>query len=58
MHLGFGRLRLASAEFWAMTPREIASCLAPQKQRPEVNLQQLMQLYPDDPATKDRTHDQ
>jgi len=51
MRLGFGRLRLSSAEFWAMTPREIASCLAPQKQRPDVNLKQLMQLYPDDPPT-------
>jgi uncharacterized phage protein (TIGR02216 family) len=27
MAIGFGRLRLSSGEFWAMTPRELAAAI-------------------------------
>jgi uncharacterized phage protein (TIGR02216 family) len=52
MALGFGRLGLSSAEFWALTPRELAAAmeglfgagLAPLERR---TLEDLMTRYPD-----------
>ncbi|MEP2943581.1 MAG: phage tail assembly chaperone [Hyphomicrobiales bacterium] len=52
MTFGFAVLKLSSAEFWAMTPREIAhamrafspdAAMAPSRN----DLRKLMQLYPD-----------
>ncbi|MBZ9600418.1 rcc01693 family protein [Phyllobacterium chamaecytisi] len=51
MAAGFGILRLSSAEFWAMTPRELNAAF----HRPAVRvvptrtaLEQLMQAFPDE----------
>lgn len=65
MALGFGRLRLSSAAFWAMTPRELAAAIeglggmqiAPPGR---AALDGLMARYPDRgavAATKDEMSD-
>ncbi len=33
MAFGFGQLRLSSAEFWAMTPRELAAAAGARRAR-------------------------
>jgi len=52
MALGFGRLALSSADFWAMTPRELAAAaegLFGRRQPPadRASLEALMRRYPD-----------
>ena len=52
MHLAFTRWGLSPAAFWAMTPRELAACLAPARtaDRPDpVALDRLMRRFPDHP---------
>ncbi|MEL6435758.1 MAG: rcc01693 family protein [Pseudomonadota bacterium] len=54
MHAGLVRLRLSPADFWSMTPRELAAALRP---NPDPNswaepprrttLEKLMTIYPD-----------
>jgi uncharacterized phage protein (TIGR02216 family) len=52
---GLGRLRLAPAEFWALTPRELALMLGlpdrPAAPLGRARLLELMQAYPDRKAT-------
>jgi len=55
MALGFGRLRLTSAAFWAMTPRELAAAAEGLGGRraappPRAALDALMRRFPDRPA--------
>ncbi len=52
MALGFGRLRLSSAAFWAMTPRELAAAAEGAAGRfaaplDRATLDQLIARYPD-----------
>ncbi len=52
MAVGFGRLRLAPAAFWAMTPREFAAALrvlVPERPAPveRTALSEMMRRYPD-----------
>jgi len=53
MAAGLGRLRLRPADFWAMTPRELAAALQGLGGRPDRNpirrrdLTRLMDRYPD-----------
>jgi uncharacterized phage protein (TIGR02216 family) len=57
MQIGFGRLRLTSAQFWAMTPREIACLFSPGEDRPRIDLARLMQLYPDKPQAEETAYE-
>ena len=52
MAFGFGRLRLSSDQFWAMTPRELAAAMkpfAPAQTGPASRdaLAQMMRAFPD-----------
>ena len=52
MRFGFAVLRLSSAEFWAMTPRELAAAMGgaaiePSKWLDRRRLTELLQRYPD-----------
>ncbi|HEV7416029.1 MAG TPA: rcc01693 family protein [Tianweitania sediminis] len=53
MALGLGLLRLRSADFWMMTPRELAAALQPltggdpAEAMPRHELDRLMQQFPD-----------
>jgi uncharacterized phage protein (TIGR02216 family) len=52
MAVGFGRLGLAPAAFWAMTPRELAAALrvlVPERPEPmrRAGLSDLMRRFPD-----------
>ena len=52
MAVGFGRLRLAPRDFWAMTPRELAAAIEGLTGRLTTPLDRaaldgLMQRYPD-----------
>lgn len=51
MAFGLGRLRLSPADFWAMTPRELAAAMAavaPAQTAPGRGvLDDLMQRFPD-----------
>lgn len=50
MRFGFGVLRLSSAQFWAMTPRELHAALRPEDETPAFSsrdLLRLMQAFPD-----------
>lgn len=50
MAAGFGVLRLSSAEFWAMTPRELNAAFYRPPSRAaltQCELQQMMQAFPD-----------
>ena len=56
MRLAFTRWGLAPAAFWAMSPRELAACLAPlaPSDRPDgAALQRLMWRFPDHPGDDD-----
>ena len=53
MAFGFGVLRRSSAEFWAMTPRELASASraifgAPRESPGRASLEALMRAFPDE----------
>lgn len=52
MGFGFGRLRLSSRDFWALTPRELAAAMRGPVHAPEIftraALDALMRAYPDD----------
>jgi uncharacterized phage protein (TIGR02216 family) len=53
MAFGFGRLRLSSAEFWALTPRELAAAAEGLSGRGATPLDrsaldELMTRYPDE----------
>lgn len=53
MRLAFTRWGLAPAAFWAMSPRELAACLAPiapVERLDPAGLDRLMRRYPDRPA--------
>lgn len=51
LSLGFGRLRLSSTAFWAMTPRELAAAANPAPRRAgamtRTALDALMRTFPD-----------
>lgn len=54
MGLGLGLLRLKPADFWTMTPRELAAALQPFAQNrgatqplPRQDLDRMMQKFPD-----------
>jgi uncharacterized phage protein (TIGR02216 family) len=54
MAFGFGRLRLASRDFWAMTPRELAAAVegivgAPPLPLDRAVLDAMIARYPDRP---------
>lgn len=56
MRLAFTRWGLSPAAFWALTPRELAACLAPAvpRDRPErAALDRLMRRFPDRPNGAD-----
>ena len=62
MAFGFGRLRLSSAAFWAMTPRELAAAiegLLGTRRRPMARseLDALMTRFPDSTRTEDGDRD-
>lgn len=51
MAAGFGVLKLSSAEFWAMTPRELNAAFyrpASQTTLGKFDLEQMMQAFPDE----------
>ncbi|MEP7456795.1 rcc01693 family protein [Phyllobacterium sp. SB3] len=51
MAAGFGVLKLSSAEFWAMTPRELNAAFyrpAAQAALGKLDLEQMMQAFPDE----------
>jgi uncharacterized phage protein (TIGR02216 family) len=51
MAAGFGILRLSSAEFWAMTPRELNAAFHRPSNRSaptRIDLARLMQCFPDE----------
>lgn len=57
MALGLGRLRLAAADFWALTPRELDCALvgalgdgAPRPPIERAALDELMRQFPDRPG--------
>jgi uncharacterized phage protein (TIGR02216 family) len=56
MAIGFGRLRLSSAEFWAMTPRELAAAVeglngtGTTGPPARADLETLIARYPDEEA--------
>ena len=55
MAAGFGVLRLSSAEFWAMTPRELNAAFHPPLVSPAPtrhDLTQLMLAFPDEEQEK------
>jgi uncharacterized phage protein (TIGR02216 family) len=52
MRIGFGRLRLSSRDFWALTPRELAAAIEGifgETQRPteRTAFEALMRRFPD-----------
>ena len=51
MAFGLGRLRLSPAEFWSMTPRELAAAMsaygASVSAPGRVDLEQMMKRFPD-----------
>lgn len=50
MAFGLGVLRLPPAHFWAMTPRELAACMAPYTGPQALgrgDLERLMRAFPD-----------
>ncbi len=52
MQLGFGVLRLSSAEFWGLTPRELAAAFAARSgRRPQApargDFERMMERFPD-----------
>jgi uncharacterized phage protein (TIGR02216 family) len=58
MAFGLGRLGLASAEFWALTPRELAAAAegvlgVPGRPPDREALARLMTRYPDSPGGPD-----
>ena len=58
MHLGFGELKLSSAQFWSMTPRELFAALSTPAGTPgdplrRNDLTRTMTAFPD---TKDTTN--
>lgn len=51
MAAGFGMLKLSSAEFWAMTPRELNAAFYRPLSRAaptQRDLEQMMRAFPDD----------
>ncbi|MBO0904923.1 phage tail assembly chaperone [Jiella sp. MQZ13P-4] len=51
MAVGLGVLRLTPEAFWTMTPRELASVIAPKRARPPApsarDLSEMMRRFPD-----------
>lgn len=47
MYLGLGRLRLAPADFWAMTLRELHAALGVRSVLRRADLDDLMRKFPD-----------
>ena len=62
MQFGFGVLHLSSADFWALTPRELRSAaraFQPQVSAgapPRAKLQDLMQQFPDQILKSESPH--
>jgi uncharacterized phage protein (TIGR02216 family) len=48
MELGFGRLRLAPRDFWAMTLKELHAALPKREPMSRADLEALIQQFPDE----------